>query len=39
MLALVDGEEACARFLAPDFIQEMLIKVGEGKVAHIGTPV
>jgi len=39
MLALVDGDEACARFLAPDFIQGMLIKIGEGKVAHIGTPV
>lgn len=39
MLALVDGDEACARFLAPDFIQEMVIKVGEGVVAHVGTPV
>jgi len=39
MLALVDGNQACARFLAPDFIQQMLIKVGAGEVAHIGTPV
>jgi len=39
MLALVDGDEACARFLAPDFIQQMVIKVGEGVVAHVGTPV
>jgi hypothetical protein len=38
MLALVDGVEACARFLAPDFIQAMLIQVGEGQNTHIGTP-
>ena len=39
MLALVDGEQACARFLAPDFIQAMLIQVGEGQTEHVGTPV
>ncbi len=39
MLALVADEQACARFLAPDFIQAMLIQVGEGQVVHIGTPV
>ena len=39
MLALVDGVEACARFLAPDFIQSMLIQVGEGQNEHVGMPV
>ncbi|HZZ62784.1 MAG TPA: hypothetical protein VFE63_16745 [Roseiarcus sp.] len=38
MLALVDDGQACARFLAPDFIQTMLIQVGEGETGHIGTP-
>ena len=39
MLALVADGQACARFLAPDFIQAMLIQVGEGQIVHIGTPV
>lgn len=39
MIALVAGEEVCARFLAPDFIQVMLNEVGEGKVGLIGTPI
>ncbi len=39
MLALVDGVEACARFLAPDFIQSMLNQVGEGHNQHVGLPV
>jgi hypothetical protein len=39
MLALVDGVQACARFLAPDFIQSMLTKVGEGQNEHLGTSV
>ena len=39
MLALVSDEQACARFLAPDFIQAMLFQVGEGQVIHVGTPV
>jgi hypothetical protein len=39
MLALVSDEQACARFLAPDFIQAMLVQVGEGQVVHAGTPV
>ncbi len=38
MLALVADGQACARFLAPDFIQTMLIQVGEGETGHIGTP-
>jgi len=39
MLALVSDEQACARFLAPDFIQAMLVQVGEGQVIRVGTPV
>ena len=39
MLALVDGVQACARFLAPDFIQSMLNQVGEGQNEHVGLPV
>lgn len=39
MLALVSDDQACARFLAPDFIQAMLAQVGEGHVIHVGTPV
>lgn len=39
MLAIVDGVQACARFLAPDFIQSMLIQVGEGQNEHLGVPV
>ena len=38
MLALVADGQACARFLAPDFIQTMLIQVGVGGTGHIGTP-
>jgi hypothetical protein len=39
MLALVADGQACARFLAPDFIQKMLTQVGEGQIVHVGTPV
>jgi hypothetical protein len=39
MVALVDGVQACARFLAPDFIQSMLTQVGEGQNEHVGLPV
>ena len=38
MLALVAHGQACARFLAPDFIQAMVIEVGEGLTGSIGTP-
>ena len=37
MLALVTDGQACARFLAPPFIQAMVIEVGEGRTGHIGT--
>jgi hypothetical protein len=39
MLALVLHGQACARFLAPDFIQQMLIQVGEGQTGHVGQPI
>ena len=39
MLALVSGTQACARFLAPDFVQSMLIQVGKGVVVGLGTPL
>src|SRR6516164_5131677 len=31
MIALVSGNEACARFLAPDFVLSMLVRVGRGE--------
>ena len=39
MLALVADGQACARFLAPDFIQTMLIQVGKGITVGLGTPL
>jgi len=39
MLAIVSGSEACARFIAPDFIQAMLGEIGSGHIRQIGTPV
>jgi hypothetical protein len=38
MLALVADGQACARFLAPDFIVAMVIQVGMGETGPIGTP-
>jgi hypothetical protein len=38
MLALVADGQSCARFLAPQFILEMLIQVGEGKTVNVGEP-
>ena len=38
MLALVADGLACARFLAPEFLQAMLVQVGHGQTIHIGTP-
>jgi hypothetical protein len=38
MLALVANGQACARFLAPDFIRTMLIQVGKGITVGLGTP-
>jgi hypothetical protein len=39
MLALVADGQACARFLAPDFIQAMLMKVGQRVTVGLGTPL
>jgi hypothetical protein len=39
MVALVAGGQACARFLAPDFIQTMLVQVGQGMIVGLGTPL
>jgi hypothetical protein len=39
MLALVADGQACARFLAPDFIQAMLIQVGQRVTVVLGTPL
>ena len=38
MLGLVSAGQACARFLAPDFITAMLIQVGRRENGHIRTP-
>ena len=39
MVALVADGQACARFLAPDFIKTMLIEVGQGMTVRVGTPL
>ena len=39
MLALVADGQACARLNAPDFIQEMLVQVGQGMIVGLGTPL
>jgi hypothetical protein len=39
MIALVSGGEACARFLAPDFVLSMLTKVGKGENEAAGDPI
>lgn len=35
-VALVSGDQSCARFIAPDFVQDMLMKVGEGETVPAG---
>ncbi len=39
MVALVSGGEACARFLAPDFVLSMLTQVGKGESVAAGDPI
>jgi hypothetical protein len=39
MIAIVADSQACARFLAPDFVQGMLIQVGKGTTVALGTPI
>jgi hypothetical protein len=37
LVALVSGDKLCARFLAPQYVTDMIIKVGEGEIAQPGT--
>src|SRR4249920_220821 len=39
MVALVADGQACARFLAPDFVKTMLVEVGQGMTVELGTPL
>ena len=39
MIALVSGGQACARFLAPDFVLSMLTEVGKGETEAAGDPI
>ncbi len=39
MIALVADGQACARFLAPDFVLSMLVEVGRGDIGMIGQPI
>jgi hypothetical protein len=39
MIALVSGGEACARFLAPDFVLSMLTQVGKSETEAAGDPI
>ncbi len=39
LLAIVADGQACARFLAPEFIQRMLSQVGKGMTVGLGTPL
>ena len=39
MLALVADGQACARLLAPDFIQTMVMQVGQGTTVQLGMPL
>ena len=39
MVALVADGQACARFLAPDFVNTMLVEVGHGMTVELGTPL
>ena len=39
MIALVARGQACARFLAPDFVLSMLVRVGKGETGMIGEPI
>lgn len=39
MVAFVADDKACARFLAPPVMQEMLIQVGEGRIVKPGDDI
>ena len=38
MVGIMDGNSVCARFAAPDFLVNLIIKVGKGEVARAGRP-
>lgn len=38
MVSIVDGKQVCARFLAPDFVLQMLNDIAAKKVTHAGDP-
>jgi hypothetical protein len=38
MVAIVDADKSCARFLAPNFVLQMLNDIKAGKVEHAGDP-
>jgi hypothetical protein len=39
MIALVAGDQACARFLAPDFVLSMLVEIWNGENGAAGQPL
>jgi hypothetical protein len=38
MVGIMDGDRVCARFTAPDFIVNLIVKVGQGEITHAGRP-
>ena len=38
MVGIIDGDRVCARFSAPAFIVNLIIKVGKGEITHSGQP-
>jgi hypothetical protein len=36
---LIDDEQACGRFQAPDFLSVMIMKVDDGEFTHSGKPL
>ena len=38
MVGIMDGDWVCARFAAPDFLVNIITKVGKGEIARAGRP-
>jgi hypothetical protein len=38
MIGIMDGDWVCARFAAPNFLVNLIIKVGKGEIARAGRP-
>jgi hypothetical protein len=38
MVGIMDGDSVCARFVAPDSLVNLIIKVGKGEVVRAGRP-